>query len=667
MVPPIYGSVCGFYILLYLTSTLATVWNINICSTEKQKIFHISVFNGYETSFSCKITSKEPQYCCNTQTTLTYNRKPKEVSVSISSPFKVSIENQDIQEIYVYNCLKRCLRTYKKLVKKSHWILQATRRVVQAKEDLFFDGFQVRRVIWSANNPRQSNTFFILPSLENNGNTIRLNTTGKSWVDVSAKLVDTKTSKTYSCEFLWKEADRCYLECSLITDKQVKIELRSTSEQIGNVQNMSMVISWNSNGKRNSNETIFQKLAYLPIFYTYVQKEETPLDYIEVVFKNTSKYFHIFQIMVTRHHSGEESGCIRIEYDSEDKYSCKLHRSRNWLLSVTSPELSKEKMFVDIFHHSLSSTSKNFTLDYVSPSQDGYIMYTSLKTYEDSKITKLIFYNADKFLLNSEISLVSNNSKYKFQKDLDRDGYNLVQKLSQMHQPKGETTKPASLNVVSFISVGILAVIAVLLICAIIYLVRCKLPRESNNKTQSKSTTENHQIRKNGNSTRRTIDSVIISEPRLEFCSAALNFQQQDIYQNLTDHMMAPPHNTGNDGLYEEFGETKLPINNSDIEQLYNESINDSDLEQLCNQPINDSDIEQLYTQPIKSTPQSLNDSDIERLYTKPIKSTPQSLKSPPQSINNSDIEQLYTQPIKSNPQSINNLDIEQPINRSDI
>ncbi|XP_014775780.1 uncharacterized protein LOC106873066 isoform X2 [Octopus bimaculoides] len=411
------------FILLHFTNTHATIWDVKACYPQVNRTSVYIIFNkGQKKAIAA---SKDPR-CFETTFKLGIAEKPRYIQLPHPMVYEAFVQNHYLQEMYVAKCQANCSTAHPELKKWVHWNMA----VIHSKlYDNYDESFEIKpygkNFIKFRANSKTTNVSFFLPMEMNTKSRIELLTTKKFWLDKTIKLKNMETSKIYSCSYLLKQSNP-YHECSLRNDLEWKIELSSLSKLIKNIEEIKIFVGVTGSGTNSSQSLTFKKLAYLPTFSAFTNIGKIGIGEAEIYFKDSSKSFDISKIVLTKILTEEEYGCVSIHKTIPAKYSCKLQKSKNWLLKVISPEEHERNFDVEIIQDTLSSFMRNLQWNYVFPYGNTYIKYFNLKTYEKNEIMKLKFHFLDKFLRINEISLISNYSEYKFKTNVERKFQNYL-------------------------------------------------------------------------------------------------------------------------------------------------------------------------------------------------------------------------------------------------
>ncbi|XP_052828121.1 uncharacterized protein LOC106873081 isoform X2 [Octopus bimaculoides] len=465
----------------------------------------------------------------------------------------VFVQNEDLQETYAVEVLSNCSEN-QKLEEWIHWNLEVIHSEINDSYDysIAIRPYGENKIMFKTNS-RTSNTSFFLPTKMNRKSRIELLTTGKFWPEKTIRLKNLETSIIYSCSYILKQRTH-YHECSQRNDLVWIIELTTHSKLISLITQVKIFVGVTSNGTNSSQGLTFRKLAYFPTF---------------------SAPTNIGTIVMTRILTGEEYGCVNIHKTIPAKYSCKLQKSKNWLLKVISPEEEERKFFVEIIQDKLSSFSRNLTWKRFTFYGDGYIMYFNLKTYEDDEITSLKLHFFDKSLRISEISLTKNHPEYKFKTNEERKLQNSsVTEFTRITKEKGEkiqSTKSCHIMNIMKIVIGSLAVIISFLIIIITILrIRYNTLRNSINKVNTSTIQD---VAEYDYFTMQTNTPVHISEP-----SQGLSLQSNSL--DIAEYCLMQSPNS----VEPSEGSTSSYLNPQDVCKSKNPISEKS--AQMCNTPI---------------------------------------------------------------------------------
>ncbi|GAB1606213.1 uncharacterized protein LOC115217841 isoform X1 [Argonauta hians] len=506
------GYRAAFCLLMWCTTILARMWNVNVCFPSRRRVFQLTI-NGDRTT---EITNRKSQYCSYTRYNIKDSEIPSTVLIENVTSYEVILKNFQHQKVYVYTCYYNCTMKHT-LLKASYWFLTAKLKSFNTTAMRFKTRANISKVIWSPQNSLMIRIPFFLPTYYDKKQSVVLDIIGNAWYKMSElKLKNVQTAKIYKClEFRAAESGGgvdmpCRVEeASAISGRDSaektswKIELTFPKEETVNRRQMAIISSWN-NGLRNiSYELMLVRRGVPPIFYADVFSQDFPLENIQVAFTNTSKQINISKIVVRNNQS--DHGCTDVQYsDQMTKYSCELKKSKNLLLTVISQNLSREKMFLEIFQGSVYSATSVFVMKNHRLNRDLFLIYTNLKTYEDTRITRLIFHNAPIFQRNFKLSVWQQNSEYSFMKDHSCHCYVLQQ---QQHSNDSISFRD-SLDKTSIISVGVLSGVIVMLLIVMIYLTRCQKDRNADRKFQNLSNMDDSPEKTSSNSRRNATDSV---------------------------------------------------------------------------------------------------------------------------------------------------------------
>ncbi|XP_036363780.1 uncharacterized protein LOC115217897 [Octopus sinensis] len=459
-----------------------THWNL--------EVIHSEINDSYDYSFEIRPYGEENiVFKTNSRTSNTLflptemNRKSR-IELFTTGKFWpekiVFAQNEDLQEMYAIEGLSGCPGN-QKLEEWTHWNLKFIHREINDSYDYSIEirPYGEKNIMFKTNSTT-SNASLFLPTKRNRKSRTELLTTGKSCPEKIIKLKNMETTKIYSCSDILNQSNP-YNECSLRNDLMWIIELTSHSKLISLVTQVTIFVGVTSNGTNSSQELTFRKSAYSPTFSASTNIGTVSIDEVEIYFEDYNESFDISKIVMTGIRTGEEYGCVNITKTIPAKYSCKLWKSKNWLLKVISPEEQERKFVVEFIQDKLSSFSRNLTWNRSTFYGDSHIMYFNLKTYEDDEVTSLKLHFFDKSFRISEISLTKNHPEFKFKTNEERKLQNSsVTEFTRIpKEEKGEkiqsnkschVTNVTNVTNIMKIVIGTLAVIISFLIIIIIVL-----------------------------------------------------------------------------------------------------------------------------------------------------------------------------------------------------
>ncbi|XP_014786079.1 uncharacterized protein LOC106880589 [Octopus bimaculoides] len=411
-----------------LLFTQATMWNMTLCSLKEFNSVRISL----DKVEYVNISSKKAQKCFNTEFELDNTTKPGFAEFDNSDVDGVSVQNDDLQEMYFGKCGKTfCNDTIIKLMKMVPWTIEVIRSEPNDDHNYSFESwFYGHTNITFRRNSRTSNTSFFIPMDWNQITRITFYGEGNFWLGTAVKLQNMDNYKIYSCIFIPYLFNVLYYHrCFLTNDSTWKIELSSQSKQIEDIRRMKLFVGMagrKSDSSLTRNQTLlkFQKLAYLPTISAVTNIPNISISEVEIDFKGTKKPFKISKIVMTKWLTGEEYGCVKLHNTNAWKYSCEVLKSKNWLLKVISPEEHERIFSIEIIQDTLSSFTRHLKWDSFGTYGNNYIKYFNLKTYENGDITNINLHFQNKTLKINEISLIRNYSEYKFKRNEDSNTHN---------------------------------------------------------------------------------------------------------------------------------------------------------------------------------------------------------------------------------------------------
>ncbi|XP_036369687.1 uncharacterized protein LOC118768046 [Octopus sinensis] len=412
----------------YLLLTQATMWNITLCSYKKFNSVRISL----DKVKYVNLTSEKDQKCFNTEFELDDATKPSFVEFDNINVDEASIENRDLQETYFGKCGKTfCNETIITLIKMVQWTMEVIRSEPNDGHHYSFESWYYGHTnITFRRNSRTSNTSFLIPMDWNEITRITFYGKGNFWLDAAVKLQNMANYKIYSCIFipyLFNVLD--YHRCFLTNDSTWRIELTSRSKRIERAKQMKIFVGMgdsksNSSQTRNQTRLAFQKLAHLPTISAVTNIPNVSISEVEIDFRSNKKPFNISKIVMTKVLTGEEYGCVNINRKNARKYSCEVLKSKNWLLKVISPEEHERTFSVEIIQGTLSSFTRHLKWRNFCTYGDSYIKYFNLKTYENLEITSINLHFKNESLKINEISMISNYTEFKFNRNEDSSTHN---------------------------------------------------------------------------------------------------------------------------------------------------------------------------------------------------------------------------------------------------
>ncbi|XP_036363817.1 uncharacterized protein LOC115217968 isoform X2 [Octopus sinensis] len=423
------------FILIHFTNTHATIWDVKACHTV---VYRTSVRMILNKVFIREVAASKDPKCFEITFKLNDEVKPSYIKLPYPKAYKAFVQNHHLHEMYVAKCQADCSTVDSELERWVHWNMS----VIHSKTyDNYEYSFEIKpydkNYLKFRANSKTTNAPFFLPTKMNTKSRLELSTTGKFWLDKTIKLKNMETFKIYFCIYLLKQSNP-YHECSLRSDLEWKIELSSLSKLIKNIEEIKISVGVTGSGTNSSQSLTFKKLAYLPTFSAFTNIGKIGIGEAEIYFKDSNNSFDISKIVMTRIPTGEKYGCVNIHKTIPAKYSCKLQKSKNWLLKVISPEEHERNFDVEIIQDTLSSSfTRNLQWKYVFPYGNTYIKYFNLKSYEKNEIMKLKFHFLDQLLRINEISVISNYSEYQFKTNVERKFQNyLVTEFSRITKEK---------------------------------------------------------------------------------------------------------------------------------------------------------------------------------------------------------------------------------------
>ncbi|XP_014775987.1 uncharacterized protein LOC106873229 isoform X2 [Octopus bimaculoides] len=457
------------FICLHFANIQATIWKVSVLLKVHCDNISITLNNRNKSIGSRELRSIEFE--------LASGENPNSLCVNPDCRYNATVEREGHQEKYTVECQTTCCKKFKTW---TQWNLEVIRSDINDNYIYSFEIKHYREKINFETNSRTSNKSFFLPMEINKKSKIDVLTPGKFWSDTVVKLKNMKTSSIFSCIYVLKKST-FYHECFLTNNSVWRIDLTQASSKQTNIKKITKS-HFKVHASEGYHHLTFKRLTNLHIFSAVTSIRNISSDVVKVSFTDSKNSIDISKIVMTRMLTGEEYGCVNINKEKSLEYSCKVLKSKNWLLKVISSEKRTQKFAIEIVQDKLSSVSRNLTWSHFCQYGDIYIKhFNNLKTYEDDEITSLKVHFIGKSLKINEISLINNFTEYKFKtNEGSKTQDNLVTEFIRMTKGKEEKMYFMKLSLIMTIVIVLLAVIIVFLIIISIVALRCKMTRNKN-------------------------------------------------------------------------------------------------------------------------------------------------------------------------------------------
>ncbi|XP_029651412.2 uncharacterized protein LOC115224696 [Octopus sinensis] len=446
----------------FIGTHAATKWNIVLCSRDEHNFVRISL----DKIKYVNLTGGNGQKCFNTEFELDDATKPSYLEFKLDVATRPSlmllekdkvlqdflplydaaaplmnqlatvlteninyalVQNRNLQEMYYgYYKWNSYNQTKTGLEKMDRWTFEVTRSDIN---DDFKSSYRAAPHYYAnftfSKYSRTSNASFFLSLHWNELNWIAFFTEGEFGLEKKVKVQNMANNKIYSCMYTYGiEPPGPAHICVWRNDSTWNIEMTYQSKYVNDYETIIFTLRV-TGGERNSSVIVsLEESAYVSAFTNFFDIPNENINEIEIEFNGTKKPFDMTKVVMTKMLTGEEYGCVDIHWTNSMKCSCKVKKGKKWLLKVISPEVHERTFSVELIQDTLSSFTNHLTWKNFGMYGDEFIKYFNLKTYEDKEITSINLHFKNESLKINEISMISNYTEYKFNRNEDSSTHN---------------------------------------------------------------------------------------------------------------------------------------------------------------------------------------------------------------------------------------------------